>query len=82
MRWDYLLERGQELGHCLLAAADEDPELLHVYATLDEENSVDYLSEDIEASKGFVDVYFSCGDDQLQKVHLNIQVCHFRKLLP
>jgi hypothetical protein len=54
-----------------------------LYATLDEENSVDYLSEDIEASEGFVDVYFAPSDDQLQKAHKYNQVCHFRKeILP
>ena len=30
----HLLERGQELGHCLQAAADEDPRLLHVQVLL------------------------------------------------
>ena len=50
-----------------------------MYATLDEEKSVDYLSEDIEASKEFVDVYFARSDDQLQKAHKYNQVCHFRK---
>jgi hypothetical protein len=53
-----------------------------LYATLDEEKSVDYLSEGIEASMGFVEVYFARGDDQLQKVHLNNQVRHFGKVLP
>ena len=50
-----------------------------VFATLDEENSVDYLSEDIEASMEFVDVYFAHSDDdqlKIHKRHKHSQVCH------
>ena len=38
----HLLEREQELGHCLQAAADEDPHLLHVQVLLadDEQGGV------------------------------------------
>jgi len=44
-----------------------------VFATLDEENSVDYLSEDIEASMEFVDVYFAHSDDDQHKICISEQ---------
>ena len=50
-----------------------------LFATLDDEKPVDYPNKNFEASVEFVDVYFVLGDDdQLQKVHLNSQVYHFR----
>ena len=44
-----------------------------------EENVVDCPKEVIETSLEFEEVYFApIHDDQLQKVHLNNQVCHFK----
>ena len=54
---------------------------MSLFATLDEEKSVNCLSKANEASIEVVDVYFAPSDDQLQKAHKYNQVCHF-KILP
>ena len=42
-----------------------------MFATLDEEKSVDRLSKDIETPVEVGEVYFARDDDLLQKVHRN-----------